>query len=183
MTWTADRVEVLKKLWSEGESASAIAAQLGGITRNAVIGKVHRMGIEGRATPSRPKKPRRLAKETDKAPIGRGTKKISRPDIISAQLRAQAHQTKASVIPGGVPITEIGARQCRFGVTPHHVAPGDHRFCGAESEVGKSYCPAHVKQVEHPTGVLTISDDERARRRRQGIKNAQTAARRKVGLR
>ena len=54
MAWTEDRVEVLKKLWAEGHSASQIAKQLGGVTRNAVIGKVHRLGLSGRATPSRP---------------------------------------------------------------------------------------------------------------------------------
>src|SRR5215208_282133 len=48
-TWTDDRVELLKRLWSEGLSASQIAGELGGITRNAVIGKVHRLGLSGRA--------------------------------------------------------------------------------------------------------------------------------------
>src|SRR5262245_51840909 len=49
MSWTDERVEQLKRLWSEGLSASQIAAELGGITRNAVIGKVHRLGLSGRA--------------------------------------------------------------------------------------------------------------------------------------
>ena len=48
-TWTDDRVELLKKLWADGLSASQIAGELGGITRNAVIGKVHRLGLSGRA--------------------------------------------------------------------------------------------------------------------------------------
>ncbi len=49
MSWTDERVELPKKLWSDGLSASRIAAELGGITRNAVIGKVHRLGLSGRA--------------------------------------------------------------------------------------------------------------------------------------
>ena len=49
MNWTDERVEKLKKLWSEGLSASQIAAQLGGVSRNAVIGKVHRLSLPGRA--------------------------------------------------------------------------------------------------------------------------------------
>ena len=49
MTWTEERVENLKKLWGEGLSASQIAAELGGITRNAVIAKVHRLWLSGRA--------------------------------------------------------------------------------------------------------------------------------------
>ena len=53
--WTEDRVGALKKLWLEGQSASQIAKQLGGgVTRNAVIGKVHRLGLSGRAAPSQP---------------------------------------------------------------------------------------------------------------------------------
>jgi len=63
MGWTDERVETLKKLWIEGLSASQIAKQLTGVTRNAVIGKVHRLGLAGRATPSRPaKRPRPVAR-------------------------------------------------------------------------------------------------------------------------
>ncbi|MDB9729844.1 GcrA cell cycle regulator, partial [Amylibacter sp.] len=50
MAWTDDRVEILKKMWGEGKSASQIAKELGGVTRNAVIGKVHRLGLSNRAT-------------------------------------------------------------------------------------------------------------------------------------
>ena len=57
MGWTDERVELLKKLWQDGLSASQIAKQLGGVTRNAVIGKVHRLGLSGRATPSKPAAP------------------------------------------------------------------------------------------------------------------------------
>ena len=49
MSWTDDRVELLKKMWGEGQSASQIAKELGGVTRNAVIGKVHRLGLSNRA--------------------------------------------------------------------------------------------------------------------------------------
>ncbi len=57
MGWTDERVETLKKLWQDGLSASQIAKQLGGVTRNAVIGKVHRLGLSGRAAPSKPARP------------------------------------------------------------------------------------------------------------------------------
>lgn len=58
MSWTDERVAKLKELWNDGKSASQIAKQLGSCSRNAVIGKVHRLGLAGRATPSRPAKPR-----------------------------------------------------------------------------------------------------------------------------
>src|SRR5262249_58839592 len=63
MGWTDGRVELLKKLWADGLSPKQIAAELGGVTRNAVIGKVHRLGLSGRAkstssTAPRPRKAR-----------------------------------------------------------------------------------------------------------------------------
>ncbi len=51
MSWTDERVETLKKMWAEGQSASQIAKELGAVTRNAVIGKVHRLGLSNRAGP------------------------------------------------------------------------------------------------------------------------------------
>jgi len=61
MAWNDERVELLKRLWAEGLSASQIASRLGGVTRNAVIGKVHRLGLSGRATSSRSSpRPRRV---------------------------------------------------------------------------------------------------------------------------
>ncbi|SEN07671.1 GcrA cell cycle regulator [Gemmobacter aquatilis] len=48
MSWTDERVETLKKMWADGQSASQIAKELGGVTRNAVIGKVHRLGLSNR---------------------------------------------------------------------------------------------------------------------------------------
>ena len=79
MSWTEERVSVLKKLWAEGHSASQIAKQLGGVTRNAVIGKVHRLGLSGRATPSRPvKRPPRLARPKPRV-LPDGSVKVATP--------------------------------------------------------------------------------------------------------
>ena len=68
MSWTDERVETLKKMWGEGQSASQIAKELGGVTRNAVIGKVHRLGLSNRAgtgaskADAKPKAPKAEAK-------------------------------------------------------------------------------------------------------------------------
>ena len=51
MSWTDERVETLKRMWAEGQSASQIAKELGGVTRNAVIGKAHRLGLQSRPSP------------------------------------------------------------------------------------------------------------------------------------
>ncbi len=59
-TWTEERVELLKQLWTDGRSASQIAAEIGGCSRNAVIGKIHRLGLSGRAKPGpAPAEPKR----------------------------------------------------------------------------------------------------------------------------
>src|SRR3954469_7244100 len=86
MGWTDERVELLKKLWQDGLSASQIAKQLGGVTRNAVIGKVHRLGLSGRATPSKP------ARTTFKAPRpARPVAAPSAPRRIAEPLAAHPH--------------------------------------------------------------------------------------------
>ena len=54
MSWTDERVETLKRMWGEGQSASQIAKELGGVTRNAVIGKVHRLGLSNRGGSAAP---------------------------------------------------------------------------------------------------------------------------------
>src|SRR5690606_16642364 len=84
--WTDERVELLKKLWAEGLSASQVAKQLGGVTRNAVIGKVHRLGLSGRATPSRPARSRPQAPRT----LVRG-----RPDPLTAEARQEERDSAA----------------------------------------------------------------------------------------
>ena len=82
MGWTDERVELLKKLWLDGLSASQIAKQLGGVTRNAVIGKVHRLGLSGRAAPSQPARPGFKAPRAPRpvsAPAPPETARSSRP--------------------------------------------------------------------------------------------------------
>src|SRR5712672_3275258 len=75
MNWTDERVESLKKLWGDGLSASQIAAELGGITRNAVIGKVHRLGLSGRAksTASATPRPRKARAHSQMLRVPRHT--------------------------------------------------------------------------------------------------------------
>lgn len=79
MNWTDERVEKLKKLWSEGLSASQIAAQLGGVSRNAVIGKVHRLSLPGRAKAGGTTTAARTPKRQTSAPRARTTPPGSPP--------------------------------------------------------------------------------------------------------
>jgi GcrA cell cycle regulator len=67
MSWTDERIERLKELWSKGMTASAIADELGGVSRNAVIGKAHRLGLQSRPSPVKPNEP--AAAKAKTAPV------------------------------------------------------------------------------------------------------------------
>ena len=62
LSWTDERIDRLKELWSQGKTASHIAAELGGVSRNAVIGKAHRLGLQSRPSPVKPNEPAPKAK-------------------------------------------------------------------------------------------------------------------------
>ena len=81
MSWTPDRVENLKKMWSEGQSASQIATDLGGVTRNAVIGKIHRLGLSNRGVHIQ--KEKRSIPINETAPIRKIKKKSVREEVKS----------------------------------------------------------------------------------------------------
>jgi GcrA cell cycle regulator len=69
LSWTDERIDRLKELWSQGKTASHIADELGGVSRNAVIGKAHRLGLQSRPSPVKPNEPapKARAKTRDKA--------------------------------------------------------------------------------------------------------------------
>ena len=92
LTWSDDRVEQLKKLWEAGLSASQIAAELGNVTRNAVIGKVHRLGLSGRA-----KSPSSAAPRQRKARPAQHMMRVARP--VSRGNTALAHAFEVEMEP------------------------------------------------------------------------------------
>ncbi|WP_084418135.1 GcrA family cell cycle regulator [Henriciella litoralis] len=154
MSWTEDRVEVLKKLWAEGHSASQIAKQLGGVTRNAVIGKVHRLGLSGRATPSRPvKRPPRLARPKPKV----GTEGVVQQPVASVdetRIRKSDQQAISSAlqpapVADGEAATILTLRDsmCKWPIGD----PADPQFafCGRKSDCGP-YCSEHAKVAFQP---------------------------------
>ncbi|WP_323763681.1 GcrA family cell cycle regulator [Marinovum sp.] len=114
MAWTDERVELLKKMWGEGQSASQIAKELGGVTRNAVIGKVHRLGLSNRAgagtgpaaakpEPAKAPKPDAKAKPAPKADV----KPRPEPVAAAAEEPAAAKPStpaRRQIIPAGQPL-------------------------------------------------------------------------------
>jgi GcrA cell cycle regulator len=158
MNWTDERVELLRKLWAEGLSASQISAQLGGVTRNAVIGKVHRLKLSsrGRAStaPSRPKKP---ASTNGHKPVPRPVAHRSNganalQPHFEADVAPRPHFTAAA--PVVVPISrhlklvELTERTCKWpNGDPLHE---DFSFCGNDSAEAGPYCAYHSRIAFQP---------------------------------
>jgi GcrA cell cycle regulator len=144
MAWTDERVATLKKLWADGLSASQIAKQLGGVTRNAVIGKVQRLNLPGRATPSRPnrkfKKP-----NAPKQSKGNGSSEQATPSSQSVALVSDP-----VALPDGelVTVLTIKDSMCKWPIG--HPNNADFRFCGAKTHNGGQYCEGHASMAYQP---------------------------------
>lgn len=157
MAWTEERVTELKKLWAEGHSASQIAKQLGGVTRNAVIGKVHRLGLSGRATPSRPvKRPPRLARPK---PTPQTIRTGAKPRPEAAPKPAAAPEPSPAVaeapqepqrLPNGDLVTVMNVKDsmCKWPIGDP--ADPNFSFCGRTSSEGSPYCAEHAKVAFQP---------------------------------
>jgi GcrA cell cycle regulator len=156
MSWTDERVETLKKLWGDGLSASQIAAELGGITRNAVIGKVHRLGLSGRA-----KSPSSAAPRPRKARAHSHMLRVARPAMRGNTALAHAYDYEVEAEPELVDnVIPIGQRRTLLElteVTCHWPIgdPGsaDFFFCGGQSVTNLPYCAYHSRIAYQPANV------------------------------
>ena len=151
--WTDDRVALLRRLWEDGQSASKIAAQLGGVTRNAVIGKVHRLGLAGRA------------RGGEEGQVAAPPSKIVEIETAIAVVETQAPEPVAILshrptppVPAPEPVAlqvsqrvtimDLRESMCRWPLgdptTP------EFRFCGARSITGLPYCTHHAEIAYQP---------------------------------
>lgn len=148
MSWTDERVTLLKKLWGEGKTAAEIAKALGGVTRNAVIGKAHRLKLSNRISP-----------------IQQNERKEDRTPEIKKQL-PKAVKTAAQVVKKaannsfkGLKMIELKERMCRW--PSGDPKDEDFAFCGCETVTGLPYCEDHAKmayQVATRSRVLKAED-------------------------
>jgi GcrA cell cycle regulator len=155
MSWTDERVELLKKLWTDGLSASQIAAELGGITRNAVIGKVHRLGLSGRAKSPSSSAPRQ--RRTRPSHIMRVPRPAMRGNTALATSYAYDLEVEAELEPIEN-VTPIGQRRtllelnestCRWPIgDPSNTT--DFYFCGGPPISGLPYCSFHSRVAYQP---------------------------------
>ena len=136
MGWTEERVEQLKQLWTEGLSASQIARVLGGVTRNAVIGKVHRLGLAGRAGPARAERPRSTV--------------THRTVRVAAAPEPEVVEQDPLVLDDGnfATVLTITDRMCRWPIGDP--AENQFHFCGQRPKSGSPYCDAHARKAYQP---------------------------------
>jgi GcrA cell cycle regulator len=148
MNWTEERVALLRKLWTEDFSASRIAAELGGVSRSAVIGKIHRLGLCGRGKPtwsarrqSKPRLPRSERPACRAASIGNTALKM-RPEMLE---EAQPQPFESIVVPIARKLTieKLTERTCKWPIGD----PGDQEFhfCGHDSLDAMPYCRYHAR--------------------------------------
>ena len=179
MSWTDERVELLKKMWGDGQSASQIAKELGGVTRNAVIGKVHRLGLSNRATTSTAKTdaPAKADSKPAAEPKAKAAPKFEAAARPAAPDLAAPIPMRKAIIPAGQPlppqpsaneispealakVSEIEKKAKRLSLLEltertckwpvGDPATDDFWFCGLATQAGKPYCEAHVGVAFQP---------------------------------
>jgi GcrA cell cycle regulator len=163
--WTEERMDTLKKLWSEGFSASQIANELGEVTRNAVIGKVHRLGLSGRAKApmsqaQRPKKSATVRQSAAASPslrpqstlqsVGNTALKHEHLPVLKPQidLRPKIYSLSEPPLVENAGILELNESTCKWPVGD----PGDNsfHFCARRSDSGIPYCAYHARVAYQP---------------------------------
>lgn len=187
MSWTDERVETLKSMWTEGKSASQIAKELGGVTRNAVIGKVHRLGLSNRvggADGAGEETPEPVAPVVEEAPepvaeaaAAPAIRPVAKDPAIPAvrpkptlgqplppqpsanEISAEALANLAEVAKKARRLTlmQLTERTCKWPVGDP--ATDDFWFCGLPTLPGKPYCETHVAVAFQP---MSARRDRRA---------------------
>ncbi len=170
MSWTDERVERLKKMWAEGLTASHIAKELGDVTRNAVIGKVHRLGLSGRAKSTR-KPVKRTVKTTNAATIAKtetvqapipqpsptiavGNTALKSEVMLQPAAMPQRRQVEELIIPlhQRASILQLNEHRCKWPIGDP--TQPDFHYCGRQKDPAKSYC-------DHHCGVAYQSQDRK----------------------
>ncbi len=128
MSWTDERVALLKKMWGEGKTAAEIAKELGGVTRNAVIGKAHRLKLSNRLSPIQQNNKKPVAKPAEEKAPPRKISKTPPPSDMDIE---------------GVSLAQLKDKMCRWPIGDPKEP--DFRFCGCSSIAGLPYCGDHAK--------------------------------------
>jgi GcrA cell cycle regulator len=140
LPWTDERIELLKVLWADGMSASQMAARLGGISRNAVLGKVHRLGLPLRELPKYRLTCAPQKRATPLSPMRRHKTRADGEPLAPkfSVMPLPPEQQRPAKLMAFVDLTD---KSCRFSYGDPKTK--DFGFCGCETAPGSSYCPGH----------------------------------------
>ena len=135
--WTDERISILSELWDSGKTANEIAEILGGVSRNAVIGKAHRLGLSSRPSPIKQKE---VVAEAVTVQATQATAVVDTADEDDSE--AEDDSRSAKIPAGGATILQLTERMCKW---PHGdpQKKGFH-FCGKASVPGMPYCAEHA---------------------------------------
>ena len=124
MSWTDERIERLKELWSQGVTASQIADELGGVSRNAVIGKAHRLGLQSRPSPVKPNEAEAPAPATEKPKAKAKAKPAAAAPEPQAQPKAKATSARQPAAAQAAPAAAPAAGAQTSGPQVRSIGPG-----------------------------------------------------------
>ena len=153
MSWTDERESKLKELWAKGHTASQIAEILGGTTRNAVIGKAHRLKLAGRASSTKQTK---IVKKLAVSGENKDEKHISRRNRFRSLLLDKNFEPE-----NPKKLEELDDQNCRWPIG--HPDQESFYFCGRSPVEGFSYCKLHVLyafQPKNPKEELIDKEDD-----------------------
>lgn len=146
--WTDERVSELERLYGAGLSCSQISARMGAASRNAIIGKLHRLGISGTRIVAKPKGPT-LGKRPPAQGVGAAVQKIN---AAKAAPRIKPEPFVCAPVvdldPLHLTLADLKEGNCRF---PFGDDPAAMTFCGHQSLIGRSWCAKHFAVVTVPT--------------------------------
>ena len=153
MSWTEEKVEKLRDLWSKGHTASQIAEVLGETTRNAVIGKAHRLNLEARA-PS--KQTSSSSNKSSSNPVKRSSQTLSRKSKFQSILLDKNFEAEKPTS-----LENLTESTCKWPIG--HPDEKNFYFCGRKPEGDFPYCKLHVLYAFQPKGqkedILDKEDD------------------------
>ncbi len=160
--WTEDRAATLRRLWAEGLSCSIIAERMG-ITRNAVIGKVHRLRLSGRNTviraPSQ-KQGGRWRRKRDLGKPGQHQEQRQSRRSVLASLPVHPLPPPAETDIARVAFADLEPKHCRWPISAHPHGPV-HGYCGCDHVPGLPYCADHARRAYRVPDVRPRGANER----------------------
>jgi len=154
MSWDQEKIEKLKELWGKGNTASQIAEIIGGVSRNAVIGKAHRMSLSAKIKYRK----KNYSNQVNENNIEGVSRRRSRKSKFRSLVLEKDFEPAKNLF-----LEELTEHTCKYMDHDKHPNESDATFCGRKTVEKFSYCPLHLMVVFQPKGKkeeLTDKEDE-----------------------